>query len=131
MAIVNLGTRTIAVGGSPVVFTPFPFIRTRAYAVLFTITAAQPNLVFSELYVDLFLTLNIGVNIFYPTQYILDILRSPRILFFPMSPLLRSDGNITIGIERRNIIRGGGDGGDVTINCLYDDAGSQPTWLPP
>ncbi len=131
MAIVDLGTRIIPVGGGPVAFDPFPFLRTRSYAVLFTITAAQPNLIFSELFVDLFLDLNIGINIFYPTQYVLDILRSPRVLFFPMSPLLRSDGNIIIGMERRNIIRGGGDVGDVTINCLYDDAGDQPTWLPP
>lgn len=131
MAIVNLGTRTISVGGGPVAFDPFPFLRNRAYAVLFTITAAQPNLIFSYLVVDLLLDLNLGLNIFYPTQYQLDILRSPRILFFPMSPLLQSDGNIFIGVERRNIIRGGGDGGDVEISCIYDDAGDQPTWLPP
>lgn len=124
MAIVDLGTRTIAVGGSPVVFTPFPFRTRKAYAVRFIITAAQPNLVFSELIVDLFLELNNGTNVFYPTQYVLDILRSPRDLFFPMSDLIEDDGQVVIGIERRNIIRGGGDGGDVTINCLWDDANS-------
>ena len=131
MAIVNLGSVVLSVNGGPAAFTPFPFIRNRSYAVLFTITAQQPNLVFSYLVVDLFLQLDIGIDLFYPTQYQLDILRSPRILFFPMSALLQSDGNIIIGIERRNFIRGGGDGGDVTINCLYDDAGDQPTWLPP
>ena len=131
MPIVNLGTRVIPVGGSPVAFDPFPFLRDRAYAVLFTITPANPNMIFSYLTVDLFLSLSIGVNLFYPTQYNLDILRSPRLLFFPMSPLLTSDGNIIIGVERRNLIRGGGDVGDVTITCLYDDAGDQPTWLPP
>lgn len=131
MAIVDLGTQTISVNGGPVAFTPFPFDRDRSYAVLFTITATQPNQVFSQLFVDLLLNLDLGINVFYPTQYILDILRSPRILFFPMSPLLQSDGNIIIGVERRNLIRGGGDGGDVVVNCLYDDDGDQPTWLPP
>lgn len=126
MAIVDLGTRTIAVGGSPVVFDPFPFNTRKGYAVRFTITAAQPNLVFSELIVDLFLELDNGTNVFYPTQYVLDILRSPRDLFFPMQDLIEDDGQAIIGIERRNIIRGGGDGGDVTINCLWDNQNTIP-----
>lgn len=130
MAIVDLGTRIIAVGGGDVSFTPFPYEQDRSYGVTFTITAAQPNLVFSELIVDLFLDLDTGGTIIYPTQYVLDILRSPRILFFPMSPLIGADGDITITIKRQNIIRGGGDGGDVTINCVYDDANDQRTWLP-
>ena len=131
MAIVDLGTVNLDVNGGPQAFDPFPFDRNRSYAVLFSITPSNPNQVFSYLVIDLFLSLTIGIDLFYPTQYQLDILRSPRLLFFPMSPLLQSDGNLIIGIERRNLIRGGGDAGTVQINALYDDAGDQPTWLPP
>ena len=129
MAIVDLGTRTIPSGGTPVLFDAFDYRDARAYGIILTITPQLPNNIFSRLYAGALLAPDSGGSLYHHQIQEIDILLSPRMLLLPFSNIYDSNGSAQLRIERRNIIRNGSDMGDVTINAVYDDDADIRTWL--
>ena len=83
MAIVNLGTVTIPVGGAPQSFNSFTVNDNRTYGIYFSITADQPNNIFSFLRITGQYTRNDGLMHYYHSSYDIEILESPKLLLFP------------------------------------------------
>lgn len=129
MAIVNLGTVVIPVGGTPQSFSPFSINNNRAYGIYFSITAAQPTNIFSFLRVTGQYTRDDGLVHYYHSSYDIEILESPKFLLFPFSNIYNGNGSFQPIVSRVNRIRGGGDSGDVTIQAQYDDEADIRTWL--
>jgi len=129
MAIVDLGTLVFPVGGVAQLFTGFSYNQRRAYALYFNITPTQPTNIFSELEVRPLVTPNNGQPCYGYEFYRVEINKSPRCIFIPFSRLYDSNGTCQLEVERINLIRGGGDSGDVTVNVTYDDDLDIPSWI--
>ena len=129
MVVVDLGTVTIPVGGTPQSFAPFSVNDNRAYGIYFDIIVAQPTNIFSFLRVTGEFTRNDLTTHYYHSSYDIEILESPKFLLFPFSNLYNGNGSFRPIIARVNRVRGGGDSGDVIIQAQYDDQADIRTWL--
>lgn len=129
MAIVNLGTRNLIIGDAPSVFDPFPFIRTEAYLFAATFTIANPANIFSDVTIKVFIDIP-GLPDFLGAETVkLDIVSVLSTFYYPFSPLYQGDGQAFIIAERKSFIRGTAEAdSDVSLNLIYDDAITVPTW---
>lgn len=128
MAIVDLGTLNLETGFPPVAFAAFPYNATTAIGVGAIFTSADFNNIFS--YVELRTTILSGTlpPFIENTVYRLDILSVIQIVLIPFSPLYFGNGNCIIIAERKPLFRGAGDGTQVSLNLLYEDTLTVPTW---
>lgn len=130
MAVVNLGTSTVDIGGVPVTYTPFAFRDNRAYLIEARCTIERPNLIFSRFQVRGIFT-NSAYSMTY-THHLIDLPLSERnqVFLLPFSNLYDGNGTVTLEVERLPIVRGGGDDtGQVDLQLLYDDSADVRTWL--
>ncbi len=129
MAIVDLGTRPLIVGNNPVVFDGFSFLRTEAYLFATTFTIANPNNIFSNVLIKTLIDIPGLPNFIGATAITIDIVPVLSTFFYPFSPLYNGDGEAFFFIERIPFIRGGAEAdSDVSLNIIYDDAVTVPTW---
>jgi hypothetical protein len=130
MAIVNLGTQVLDIGGGAKSFTPINFKDDRAYLIKGVFTISNPNNIFSLVRVRAFLTLP-GQPPFWAASFVeLEILPEPFSFFYPFSPLYDGDGTAIFFAERIPKTSGAGELGTVvTLNLFYDDETDIGTWL--
>lgn len=129
MAIVNLGTRPLIVGSNPVVYDPFPFLRTQAYLFGCTFTIGNPNNIFSNVIIKTLIDIPGLPNFIGATVVEVDIVPVLSTFFYPFSPLYNGDGQAFILAERNSFQRGTAEADStVDLNIIYDNAVSTPTW---
>lgn len=130
MAIVNLGTRTLTIGGTPALYTPFPFLPNQAYAFRFTPTVEFPGDVYSDFVIRPLITAGALANTVAHQVITYPVSPAPFVVLLPFSPLYRVGGDVALFVERVSRSPGFGDNaGNVTLNIIYDDANAIPTWL--
>lgn len=130
MAIVDLGTFDVNIGGAPVEFTPFAFNRRRAYLLKAITTIDNPNSIFSRFQIRGIFTNANNFSVY--THHLIDLPVTTRdsVFLLPFSTLYASNGSVTIEAERLSFVTGGGDNaGNVSLNLSYDDAVNTRTWL--
>lgn len=128
MAIVNLGNLDLVTGFPPIAYTAFPYDQNTAIGVGCLFSSADFGNIFSfvELRVSI---LSAGLPIFIDqTVYRLDIINVPQYVLIPFSPLYFGNGDCILLAQRRPVFRGGGDGTQVSLNLVYDDALTVPSW---
>lgn len=128
MAIINLGSRPLIVGASPVLFDPFFYDQTQAYMIAANISVSNVANVYS------FLRARAIVNVssqppFYLAPYTdLEIFGGLQSFFFAASSLFRGDGTCTLEFERLPVTFGSGDTPDVNVTLFYDNAVTVNSW---
>ena len=128
MAIVDLGTLDPRVGMGRMPFDPIPFVQSSAYGIGFNISVANESSIFSFLRVWFFVSVS-GQPSFYDSDtFDIPIKNGIQLVKFPCSGLYRGDGTISPTIERIAFAAGAGDGQIITVNALYDDASTVPSW---
>ena len=128
MAIVDLGTQPLSTGLTPVGYTAFTYDQTLAYGIGCIFSSANFNTIFS------FVRIRAVINV--PGQpaftvadfYDLEILNFIQLILFPCSPLFRGNGTVQFFAERLPKWKGAGDGTSVSLQLLYDDAITTPSW---
>ena len=128
MAIVDLGTNNLTTGGAITVYTPFSYDQTLAYGIGIVLTSSNFNSIFS------FIRIRALINV--PGQpafadirnYDIQIVNIVQQFFFAASPLYRGNGTCTFTAQRLPRWKGAGDGTTVTMQLLYDDAITVPSW---
>lgn len=128
MAIVDLGTLNLVVGGGPVAYAAFPYDATTAIGVGAIFSSPNFGSIFS--YVEIRVGILSGsLPLFLNAEPIrLDVSSVIQVMFVPFSPLYFGNGNCILTAERIPFWRGAGDGTPLTLNLLYDDALTVPTW---
>ena len=128
MAIVDLGNLNLVTGFPPVAYTAFPYDQNTAVGVGCIFSSSDFGNIFS--FVRLRVSILSGsLPLFIDqTVYQLDIINVPQVVLIPFSPLYFGNGDCILLAERRPIFRGGGDGTQVSLNLLYDDALTVPSW---
>ena len=130
MALVNLGTNTLFIGGGAVDYTPFSFRDNRAYLINAIPSVQFPNNVFSEFLIRA--VYDNGVNSNFYTHHLLKYPITSRgfVFLLPFSNVYGGNGNVRIEVERLPLIVGGSDeAGTVTLELTYDDSNDIRTWL--
>lgn len=128
MAIVNLGNLNIVTGFPPVAFTAFPYDQNTGVGIGCIFNSTDFGNIFS--FVQIRVGISSGALPFFidSVVYRLDIINVPQYILIPFSPLYFNSGNCTLLAERRPTFRGAGDGTQVSLTLLYDDALTVPTW---
>lgn len=130
MALVNLGTNTLDIGGGSKTYSSFTFRDDRAYLVNAIPTVEFPNNIFSEFLIRA--KYSNGVNSDFYTHHYLryPIITTGFVFLLPFSNLYGGNGDVTLEAERVPLIYGGSDyAGDVTLQLTYDDRTTVGTWL--
>lgn len=129
MAVVNLGTETLIIGQNPVQFLPFPYDATQAYLIAGVFGVGDFSSIFSRARIRALLEPAPGLQFYHPDVQTLDILDGIVTFWLPMSPLFLGSGTVTLEAERLANRYGGADNQTaVTLNLLYEDTISVPTW---
>lgn len=128
MAIVDLGTQNMVTGLNPVAFTPFAYDQTQAYGIGCLFTSGNFNLIFSDIRIFAVITMPSFPTFYDARPIIIEINAIPQLFFWAASPLFFGSGDVTFIAERRPRWRGAGDGTPVTLQLLYDDAITVPSW---
>ena len=128
MAIVNLGNLDLVTGFPPVAYTPFPYDATTAIGIGCIFSSSNFGNIFS--FVQIRVGISAGTLPFFidSVVYRLDIINVPQYILIPFSPLYFGNGTCTLIAERRPTFRGAGDGTQVSLNILYEDTLTVPTW---
>lgn len=128
MAIVNLGNLDLVTGFPPVAYTAFPYDASSAYGIGAIFSSADFGNIFS--YVELQVSIISGALPLFldATIYRLEIINVPQIVLIPFSPLYFGSGDAILIARRRPTFRGAGDGTQVSLTLLYDDAITVPSW---
>ncbi len=129
MAIVDLGTNALATGTGPVAYTAFPYDQTLAYGIGAIFTSPNFNSIFS--FVRIRAVINVPAQPAFAdaTNFDLSIENIIQLFFFPASPLYRGSGTVQFFAERLPRWKGAGDGTPVSLQLLYDDAITVPSWF--
>lgn len=128
MAIINLGTRNVQVGGATQQFDPFVFDQTQAYLMVANMAVANVNNIFSFIRFRTLIDIP-GQPDFYITPYVdLEIRPVLQGFYFPASSLFRGSGNVLFEIERLPFTRGYGDIVSVDVSLFFDNAFTVNSW---
>lgn len=128
MAVINLGAFDIFTGQPAVLFTPFAYDQTLAYAIVAQFTAPSFVQIFSYVRVR-FKVEVVGQPALETEPPIrVDIRPDFQLFYFPASSLFRGNGTCTVEAERIPVFRGGADGLPVNMALFYDDAVTVPSW---
>lgn len=128
MAIVDLGTNILTTGGSPIGYTPFTYDQTLAYGIGVIFSSPNFNSIFSFVRVRALINVPGQPAFADVTNFDLQIVNVIQLFFFPASPLYRGSGTCTFFAERLPRWKGAGDGTSVSMQLLYDDAITVPSW---
>ena len=128
MAIVDLGTQNMVTGALPVAFTAFPYDQTQAYGIGCLFTSGDFNLIFSDIRLFAVITMPTFPTFYDSREIIIEINATPQLFMWAASPLFFGSGDVVFIAERRPRWRGAGDANPVTLQLLYDDAISVPSW---
>lgn len=129
MAIVNLGTRQLNIGGGMQTFNAYPFKDDKAYLIKGLFTISQINNIFSFVRIRGLITVPGQPSFWAPIVVDLDIIPVPFSFFYPFSPLYDGDGTVVFYGERLPIVPGAGEIGTVvTLNLFYDDNINVGSW---
>lgn len=128
MAIIDLGTNALQIGQPPVTYLPFPFLITEAYGI--GVVFATPNFSTIFSFVRIRTEWSVaGLPPFFSSDYYdLEVIAGIQIILIPASALYFANGTLTLYAQRRSFYVGGGDGQPLTMQLLYDDAVTTPTW---
>lgn len=130
MALVNLGTQTLEVGGGAKTYSPFAFRDARAYLINAVPTVEFPNNVFSEFLIRAIYSNGTNFSFYTHHLYRYPIGTRGFVFLLPFSNLYDGNGAVEIEAERVPLILGGSDeAGIVTLELTYDDQTSAQTWL--
>lgn len=130
MAIVNLGTQILNIGGGGRAYSSFTFRDDRAYLLNAIPTVEFPDNIFSEFLIKA--KYSNGVNSDFYTHHLLryPVTTTGFVFLLPFSNLYGGNGDVTLEAERVPLIYGGSDyAGDVTLQLTYDDSTTVLTWL--
>ena len=128
MAIVDLGTNALAVGSPPVSYLPFPYLITEAYGIGVVFSTPVFDNIFSFVRVRAQWEVT-GLPPFFSADYYdLEVIAGIQIILIPASALYFANGTLTLFAQRRPFYTGAGDGPALTMQLLYDDAVTTPTW---
>lgn len=128
MAIVDLGTQPLFVGGSPTAYAGFPYDATTAIGIGIVFSSPNFSNIFSRIQLRVSL-ISSGLPVFIDAQpYNIDVLNVIQIQLIPFSPLYFGNGTCILIAERIPFWRGAGDGTPLSMNLLYDDAVTVPSW---
>ena len=128
MAIIDLGTNALSVGQPPVAFTPFPYLITEAYGVGAVFSTPVFDSIFSFVRVRPQWQVT-GLPPFFSADYYdLEVIAGIQIILIPASALYFANGTLTLFAQRRPFYAGAGDSPPLTLQLLYDDAVTTPTW---
>ena len=128
MAIVDLGTQTLTTGLNPVPYTPFAYDENLAYSIGVILTSSNFNQIFSYIRVRTLLQVP-GFPAYSPIWCEeIEIIPVNQLFFFPASPLFFGSGTCQFFAERLPRWRGAGDATVCTMQLLYDDALTVPSW---
>ena len=128
MAIVDLGTFALNIGDNPVAYIPFPFDQTQGYGVAAVFTSTDFDGIVSIVRVRPQFIVPGQPPVFQSEPYDLEVRPGIQLMFVPGSALYRGNGNIEMVAERVSFWTGGGDGIPLTMQLIYDDAITTPTW---
>lgn len=129
MAIVDLGTNALTTGSTPVGYTPFTYDQTLAYGIGCIFSSPNFNSIFSFIRVRAVINVPGQPAFADVTNFDLEILNIIQLFFFPASPLYRGNGTVQFFAQRLPRWKGAGDGTDVSLQLLYDDAITVPSWF--
>lgn len=130
MAIIDLGTRQLDIGGGAQGFTPFPFVDSKAYLIKGQFTINNPSNIFSYVRIRTWLT-QPGQTPFWAACFAeLEIITEPFSIFYPFSSLYDGNGQATFFAERIPRVQGAGEiGTTVSLNLFYDDRVDTKSWF--
>lgn len=130
MAIVDLGTNVLNIGGGAVGYTPITFRDNRAYLVKGQFTIDTPNNIFSYVRVRAFLTIPNQAPFWASSFVELEILPEPFSFFYPFSTLYDGNGSAQFFAERLPKTFGAGEiGTQVSLNLFYDNRVDTSSWF--
>lgn len=128
MAVVDLGTFVLNIGDNPVTYTAFPFVQTLGYGIGAIFTSPNFSNIVSFVRVRALFVVPGQPPVFWSEPLDLEVIPGIQLMLLPASSLYRGDGTIELTAERRSFWTGGGDGTPLTMQLLYDDAVTTPTW---
>ena len=128
MAIIDLGTNGLITGAGPVAYTAFTYDQNSAYGIGCIFTSANFNSIFSFVRIRALINVPGQPPFIEATNYDLQILNIIQLFLFPCSPLFRGNGTVQFFAERLPRWKGAGDGTNVSLQLLYDDAITVPSW---
>lgn len=128
MAIVDLGTNILTTGTGPIGYTSFNYDQTLAYGIGVIFSSPNFNSIFSFVRVRALINVPGQPAFADVTNFDLQIVNVIQLFFFPASPLYRGNGTCTFFAERLPRWKGAGDGTSVSMQLLYDDAITVPSW---
>ena len=130
MAIIDLGTNIVEIGGGAVAYTPINFRDTNAYLIKGQFTIDNPNNIFSFVRVRAFLTIPNQPPYWASSFVELEILPEPFSFFYPFSSLYDGDGSAQFFAERIPKTFGAGEiNTQVSLNLFYDDRVDTKSWF--
>lgn len=129
MAIVNLGTFDLAVGGGVETYGSLAYRFNRAYALYLTFTSDNFPALFSYVRIFPYIKPNGGLPRLLSHHTDVQITPEPQVFLFPCSRLFDADGDADFKVKRMSYIRTTGDRPTVNLTMTYDDNIEEPTWL--
>lgn len=130
MAIVNLGTRLLAVGDAPARFTMFRYNQRRAYGIRGIQTLSDENTIFSRLRMTPIITNNAYGTFALRPSLNLAIAPGRFMFFLPFSRLVGANGQVVIQLERISTWTGGGvKESNLDVQLAYDNNDDIRSWL--
>lgn len=128
MAILDLGTKSLSVGGGSEQFDPLIYDDKNAYIIYADMTVANIANVFSYVRIKPLITPNNEPS-FYLTPYIdLEIMNGLQGFYLPTSSLFNGNGICVFEAERLSLSLGYGDTTSVSLNLFYDNVVTAKTW---
>ena len=118
MAVINLGTRSVDVGGAPQLFDPFVYSQSQAYLIAANMTVSNINNVFSFIRVRPLITVSSQPSFYVAPYTDLDIRAVLQAFYFPASSLFRGDGSVVFELERLPFSAGYGDTTSVQVTLF-------------
>lgn len=128
MALVDLGTFPLNTGAPFIAYPPFTYDQNTAIGLGCIFTSTDFNNIFSSVELRTFLTPTGIPSFIESTKYPLDIINVIQVVLIPFSPLYFNSGTCSILARRIPTFRGAGDGTPVSLQLIYDDAVTVPSW---
>lgn len=128
MAILDLGTKSLSVGGGSEQFDPLLYDVKNAYIIYADIVIANIANVFSFIRIKPLITPNNEPSFYLNPSVDLEIISGLQGFYFPASSLFNGNGVCVFEAERLSLSAGYGDTTSVTLNLFYDNAISAKTW---